>query len=171
MGFIEYCSIWTGYMYQHDRPDQLLMSCRWLPDHRLAITAHFILHGIHHYLPMDKKRTLISPPILFILAIPFYNLTHLVFFYDWYAAIAVFCGGLFGYICYELLHYSFHHIKQVLRTIPVLTFMLITAADFHHGADRFRNCTCNTIMLTTRMGLASPARFGTRYLAVSWKQK
>lgn len=57
---------------------------------------------------MDKDHTVVPPAILLLLAIPFYELTHLIFFYDWYAAVAVFCGGFFGYICYELLHYSFH---------------------------------------------------------------
>ena len=25
-----------------------------MPDHPYAITLHFLLHGVHHYLPMDK---------------------------------------------------------------------------------------------------------------------
>ena len=87
----------------------LLMLHRYLPDNRVGITAHFLLHGIHHYLPMDKYR-LVMPPTLFVaLATPFYKLAHTVFFYDWYAAMAVFCGGIFGYICYDLTHYFLHH--------------------------------------------------------------
>jgi 4-hydroxysphinganine ceramide fatty acyl 2-hydroxylase len=27
---------------------------KWLPDHPIALLLHFTLHGIHHYLPMDK---------------------------------------------------------------------------------------------------------------------
>lgn len=147
------------------------MRCRILPNHRLAIVAHFLLHGIHHYLPRDKNHTVISTPTQMLLAIPFYKLTHLVFYYNWYAAIAVFCGGYFGYICYQLLHYSYHYTKQVLRMIRVLTSMLITAPDIHHGANRFKNGTCNTIMVTTRKDLASPAHFGTGCLALNWRQK
>ena len=87
----------------------LLMLHRYLPDNRVGITTHFLLHGIHHYLPMDKYR-LVMPPTLFVaLATPFYKLAHTVFFYDWYAAMAVFCGGIFGYICYDLTHYFLHH--------------------------------------------------------------
>lgn len=87
----------------------LLTLRRYLPDNRVGITAHFLLHGIHHYLPMDKYR-LVMPPTLFVaLAAPFYKLAHTVFFYDWYAAVAVFCGGIFGYICYDLTHYFLHH--------------------------------------------------------------
>lgn len=89
--------------------NSLLTSQRYLPDNRVGITAHFLLHGIHHYIPMDKYR-LVMPPTLFVaLATPFYKLAHTVFFYDWYAAIAVFCGGIFGYICYDLTHYFLHH--------------------------------------------------------------
>ena len=92
-------------------PEPLLIERRYLPDNRVGITAHFLLHGIHHYLPMDKYR-LVMPPTLFVaLATPFYKLAHTVFFYDWYAATAVFCGGIFGYICYDLTHYFLHHKK------------------------------------------------------------
>ena len=70
---------------------------------------HFLLHGIHHYLPMDKLR-LVMPPTLFLaLATPFWKLAHTVFFWNWHVATAVFSGGIFGYICYDLTHYFLHH--------------------------------------------------------------
>lgn len=82
---------------------------RYLPDNRVGITAHFVLHGIHHYLPMDKQR-LVMPPTLFVaLATPFYKLAHTIFYWDWYVAIAAFCGGIFGYVCYDVTHYFLHH--------------------------------------------------------------
>ncbi|KAL5329101.1 hypothetical protein ACEPPN_002610 [Leptodophora sp. 'Broadleaf-Isolate-01'] len=85
----------------------------WLPDNRVALTLHFLLHGIHHYLPMDKLR-LVMPPTLFLaLATPFWKLAHAVFYWDWCVATTVFCGGIFGYICYDLTHYFLHH-----RTLP-----------------------------------------------------
>ncbi len=88
---------------------RMLTSHRYLPDNRVGITAHFLLHGIHHYLPMDKYR-LAMPPVLFVaLATPFYKLVYTVFFYNWYIATAVFCGGIFGYVCYELTHYLLHY--------------------------------------------------------------
>ncbi|KAK5684888.1 fatty acid alpha-hydroxylase [Elasticomyces elasticus] len=81
----------------------------YLPDNNVAITAHFLLHGIHHYLPMDRLR-LVMPPTLFVaLAYPFWHLAHGVFFYNWNAAVAAFCGGIFGYICYDCTHYFLHH--------------------------------------------------------------
>ena len=95
----------------------LLTPHRYLPDNRVGITTHFLLHGIHHYLPMDKYR-LVMPPTLFVaLAAPFYKLAHTVFFYDWYAAVAVFCGGIFGYIVYDLTHYFLHHKRYRSRSL------------------------------------------------------
>ncbi|KAK3704980.1 fatty acid alpha-hydroxylase [Vermiconidia calcicola] len=81
----------------------------YMPDNRACITLHFLLHGIHHYLPMDRLRLVMPPTLLLALAMPFWQLAHTVFFYNWYAATAVFCGGIFGYVCYDLTHYFLHH--------------------------------------------------------------
>jgi 4-hydroxysphinganine ceramide fatty acyl 2-hydroxylase len=81
----------------------------WLPDNRVGITAHFLLHGIHHYLPMDRYRLVMPPTMFVVLAFPFWKLAHYLFSYSWGAATAVFCGGIFGYICYDLTHYFLHH--------------------------------------------------------------
>jgi 4-hydroxysphinganine ceramide fatty acyl 2-hydroxylase len=83
----------------------------YLPDNRVALTLHFLLHGIHHYLPMDRLRLVMPPTLFVVLAAPFWKLAHTLFAYDWYAAVAVFCGGVFGYICYDLTHYFLHHSK------------------------------------------------------------
>lgn len=80
-----------------------------MPDNRFMITAHFLLHGIHHYLPMDKLR-LVMPPTLFLaLATPFWKLAHTIFFWNWDVATTVYCGGILGYIMYDLTHYFLHH--------------------------------------------------------------
>jgi 4-hydroxysphinganine ceramide fatty acyl 2-hydroxylase len=79
----------------------------WLPDNRWFLTAHFLLHGVHHYLPTDRLR-LVMPPTLFLaLAYPWYRLTRLIFPY--YVAIAVYSGGIMGYIIYDTTHYLLHH--------------------------------------------------------------
>jgi len=99
--------IWTLVEYVLHR--FLFHLDKWLPDNRVALTAHFLLHGIHHYLPMDKLR-LVMPPTLFLaLATPFWKLAHTIFAYNWSAATAVYCGGIFGYISYDLTHYFLHH--------------------------------------------------------------
>lgn len=83
--------------------------CSYLPDNRVGITAHFLLHGIHHYLPMDKYRLVMPPTLFVVLAIPFWKFAHTIIFWDWHGAVAAYCGGVFGYICYDLTHYFLHH--------------------------------------------------------------
>ncbi|KAI5367568.1 Putative cytochrome b5-like heme/steroid binding domain, fatty acid hydroxylase [Septoria linicola] len=101
--------IWTIVEYGLHRC--LFHIDNYLPDNRVALTLHFLLHGIHHYLPMDRLRLVMPPTLFLVLATPFWKLAHTVFFYNWYAAVGVFCGGIFGYICYDLTHYFLHHKK------------------------------------------------------------
>jgi 4-hydroxysphinganine ceramide fatty acyl 2-hydroxylase len=101
-----------------------------LPDNRIALTLHFLLHGIHHYLPMDRLR-LVMPPTLFLaLATPFWKLAHTVFYWDWNVATTVFSGGIFGYICYDLTHYFLHH-----KTLPAYWQDLKKYHLQHHFMD------------------------------------
>jgi 4-hydroxysphinganine ceramide fatty acyl 2-hydroxylase len=100
---------WTLVEYTLHR--FLFHADKYLPDNRVGITLHFLLHGIHHYLPMDRYRLVMPPALLFVLAVPFWKLAHTVFFFNWYAAVGAFCGGLFGYTCYDMTHYFLHHRK------------------------------------------------------------
>ena len=102
----------------------------YLPDNRVGITTHFLLHGIHHYLPMDKYRLVMPPTLFIVLATPFYKLAHTVFFYNQFAAVEVFSGGIFGYICYDLTHYFLHH-----RNLPAYYRELKKYHLQHHFAD------------------------------------
>ncbi|CAN8103443.1 unnamed protein product [Discula destructiva] len=81
----------------------------YLPDNRVGVTLHFTLHGVHHYLPMDKYRLVLPPTLFLMLAWPFWYLAHFIFSYDWYVATEVFSGGIFGYTCYDMTHYFLHH--------------------------------------------------------------
>ncbi|KAF2828137.1 Inositolphosphorylceramide-B hydroxylase [Ophiobolus disseminans] len=101
-----------------------------LPDNRVGITLHFLLHGIHHYLPMDKYR-LVMPPTLFVaLAAPFWKIAHTIIFWNWYAATAAYCGGVFGYTIYDMTHYFLHHQK-----LPAFYQELKKYHLKHHFAD------------------------------------
>lgn len=101
-----------------------------LPDHPIALTLHFLLHGVHHYLPMDRYRLVMPPALFLLLATPFYKLAHTVFYWDWYVAVMVFSGGIFGYICYDLTHYFLHH-----KTLPAYWRSLKKYHLQHHFAD------------------------------------
>lgn len=103
---------------------------RYLPDNRVSITAHFLLHGIHHYLPMDRYRLVMPPAMFLVLATPFYKLVHVLFAYNEFAAIEVFSGGILGYICYDLTHYFLHH-----RSLPSYYRELKKYHLQHHFAD------------------------------------
>ncbi|KAK9458071.1 hypothetical protein V1511DRAFT_454969 [Dipodascopsis uninucleata] len=97
--------LWTFVEYLLHR--MLFHMDERLPDNRYALTIHFLLHGVHHYLPMDKLRLVMPPALFIILATPFYRLAHLLFPY--HIGMAIFCGGIFGYICYDMTHYFLHH--------------------------------------------------------------
>lgn len=90
---------------------QSLTSSSLLPDNRVGITLHFLLHGIHHYLPMDKYRLVMPPTLFVVLAAPFWKLARTVLYFNWYAALLAYCGGVFGYVCYDMTHYFLHHRK------------------------------------------------------------
>lgn len=100
-------SIWTLVEYCLHR--FLFHLDHYLPDHPVFLTLHFTLHGVHHYLPMDKYR-LVLPPVLFVvLAYPFYRLVFAIF--PFYMACSGFAGGTLGYIIYDCTHYFLHHTK------------------------------------------------------------
>lgn len=50
-----------------------------MPDHPKALTVHFLLHGVHHYLPMDRMRLVMPPVMFFALSYPFTQLAHAIF--------------------------------------------------------------------------------------------
>lgn len=81
----------------------------YLPDNRVGITLHFLLHGIHHYLPMDKYRLVMPPTLFVVLAAPFWKFAQSVIFWNWYGATAAYAGGVFGYVLYDMTHYFLHH--------------------------------------------------------------
>ncbi|KAF9425525.1 fatty acid alpha-hydroxylase [Podila epigama] len=81
----------------------------YLPDTTFWQVGHFLLHGIHHYLPMDRLR-LVMPPLLAVaIAIPINKLVHTMF--PMPHAYAIMSGLLFGYVLYDMTHYYLHHAK------------------------------------------------------------
>lgn len=85
--FVAGLCIWTLVEYTMHR--FLFHVDDYMPDHPAALTAHFLLHGVHHYLPMDRLR-LVMPPTLFIaLAYPFWRLAIALFPY--YIGMVCFC--------------------------------------------------------------------------------
>ena len=84
-----------------------------LPDNKYALTVHFLLHGIHHFIPMDSYR-LVMPPILMIILsiVPFYTVLQFTSRAD---CLMIFAGGWTGYIGYDMIHYAIHHSQPMIR--------------------------------------------------------
>ncbi|GCE98514.1 fatty acid alpha-hydroxylase [Zygosaccharomyces mellis] len=99
--------VWTLLEYYMHR--FLFHLDEWLPDNNAALTLHFLLHGVHHYLPMDRYRLVMPPTLGVILMAPIYKTVFGLLPTYW--AYSGFAGGLLGYVCYDLTHYFLHHAK------------------------------------------------------------
>lgn len=99
--------IWTILEYGLHR--FLFHVDNFLPDRPFFLMLHFLLHGIHHYLPMDRLR-LVMPPLLFAaLSFPFTRLAHALF--PPAVANGIISGAFFMYVGYDMMHYALHHTK------------------------------------------------------------
>ena len=83
---------------------------RWVfhyePKTKWGRFLHFMLHGVHHDYPNDGKRLVMPPSISVPLAFIFYGMFLLMF---GRFASSTFAGLVFGYVCYDMLHYATHH--------------------------------------------------------------
>ncbi|CAO3621893.1 unnamed protein product [Mucor hiemalis] len=82
-----------------------------MPENQYMFLLHFVLHGFHHYLPMDRLRLVVPPTLFVALAYPWISLAHILF--PPMMAYGVVAGGMFGYICYDMTHYYVHHAKVI----------------------------------------------------------
>lgn len=84
-----------------------------VPDAGAALVLHFLLHGIHHKIPMDRYR-LVMPPVLFagLAALGYAALAPAAAAAGAPPALvrALFAAVLLGYVCYDMVHYSQHHV-------------------------------------------------------------
>lgn len=80
----------------------------WPPPGKIGARLHFILHGVHHDYPNDRMRLVLPPAVSIPLASLFFLLFSLALgkptVYPFYA------GFIFGYLCYDMMHYSMHHL-------------------------------------------------------------
>ncbi|KAJ1832112.1 fatty acid alpha-hydroxylase [Coemansia sp. RSA 2711] len=78
-----------------------------IPEGMLAQMAHFLLHGVHHYLPMDPLRLVMPPALSTFLGLNILGLLCLVFTPGMVHAVAA--GLTAGYVMYDECHYWLHH--------------------------------------------------------------
>jgi 4-hydroxysphinganine ceramide fatty acyl 2-hydroxylase len=79
------------------------------PKTRWGKKLHYVIHGVHHDYPNDARRLVMPPVISIPLAFLFFGLFFLIF---GSLAPAVFAGLVFGYLCYDMLHYATHHLAM-----------------------------------------------------------
>jgi len=108
------------------------------PRGRLGVLFAYLIHGVHHAFPEDRRRWLMPPIVTAPVAtVLFFVLRLLV----GSAAPPVFAGAVFGYLAYDLLHYASHagalrgRVPRYLRQ--------------HHLTHHYR-------MPETRFGVSSP---------------
>lgn len=82
--------------------------CSFLPESRVFITAHFLIHGCHHYLPMDQQRLVMPPSLAAMNGILLHYFITRIFWWEEGINMAVLSGLGLGYIYYEVLHYYLH---------------------------------------------------------------
>ncbi len=67
----------------------------------------YLFHGIHHDYPNDSRRLVMPPVVSIPLAVIFYAL------FNWLLGkpqvAPFFAGFVFGYLCYDMIHYAVHH--------------------------------------------------------------
>ncbi len=69
---------------------------------------HFIFHGIHHDYPCDRLRLVLPPSVSIPLATGFYFIFKNSISPEGFDAF--FALFLFGYLMYDMIHYSIHHV-------------------------------------------------------------
>jgi 4-hydroxysphinganine ceramide fatty acyl 2-hydroxylase len=79
------------------------------PKTRWGKRLHYVIHGVHHDYPNDARRLVMPPVVSIPLAFLFYGLFLLVFRG---LTPPVFAGLVFGYVCYDMLHYATHHLAM-----------------------------------------------------------
>ncbi|MGH7491259.1 MAG: sterol desaturase family protein [bacterium] len=72
--------------------------------------VHFVFHGVHHDYPRDSTRLVMAPVVSIPLALLFYY-----FFRVLAGPVKLppfFAGFIFGYLCYDMIHYATHHLPM-----------------------------------------------------------
>ena len=99
--------IWTLVEYAMHR-----FFFHYEPKTRIGKRIHFLVHGAHHDYPQDANR-LVAPPAFSIPVAAIFYLPFLGIFGR--LAPAPFAGFLFGYLCYDMIHYATHHFSMKSR--------------------------------------------------------
>mmetsp|Transcript_31740 Transcript_31740/g.36662 ORF Transcript_31740/g.36662 Transcript_31740/m.36662 type:complete len:381 (+) Transcript_31740:38-1180(+) len=70
---------------------------------------HFMIHGIHHLIPMDPDRLVFPPPLGYVISISIFAAHNCVFGGN--LARILYAGTMFAYVMYDYQHWWLHHGK------------------------------------------------------------
>lgn len=102
----------------------------WVPNTGWGERMHFFLHGVHHDWPHDKYRLVMPPAVSILLFFVFlFVWTLLLGRYGW----AFHSGFVFGYMCYDVIHYHVHHRRAGFRWLQRLKKHHVS----HHFVDDY----------------------------------
>jgi len=109
LGFVMGLFLWTLAEYTLHR-----FVFHFRPRNSWQERLSFLIHGVHHAQPKCKTRLVMPPAVSIPLALSFYGLFWLVLDVamgapHWLAP--TFAGFVAGYLAYDLIHYTTHHIR------------------------------------------------------------
>ena len=108
------------------------------PRGRVGVLFAYLIHGVHHAFPEDRRRWLMPPIVSVPVAAVLFLVLHLLI---GAAASPLFAGAALGYLAYDLLHYASH--ARALRG------RIARYLRQHHLTHHYR-------MPETRFGVSSP---------------
>lgn len=100
-----------------------------LPAKQWAFSLHFLLHGVHHFLPMDRMRLVMPPALFVILSVGPYFLIRSLAGQKYLNPI--YSGVVISYIAYDLCHYFFHH--------GLSRFQIVNRMKSYHMAHHYKD--------------------------------
>jgi sterol desaturase/sphingolipid hydroxylase (fatty acid hydroxylase superfamily) len=106
-------AFWTFFEYLMHR-----FSFHFAPSNRVGLVFAYLVHGVHHAYPEDRRRWVMPPAVSAPIVLMFYFVLRAVSVQLYGPLLA---GGLLGYLWYDLLHYALHrapmksHILNDLR--------------------------------------------------------
>jgi 4-hydroxysphinganine ceramide fatty acyl 2-hydroxylase len=103
--FVDGLVLWTVYEYVFHR--FVFHMDEALPERPMALMLHFLIHGVHHFLPMDRYRLVMPPLLMCAFTTPVAIGLNILF--DAPVAAMLLAGSLMGYVAYDMIHYYSHH--------------------------------------------------------------
>ncbi|PJF17427.1 Ceramide very long chain fatty acid hydroxylase [Paramicrosporidium saccamoebae] len=103
--YVDGLVLWTIYEYFFHR--FVFHMDEALPERPMALVVHFLIHGVHHFLPMDRYRLVMPPLLMSAFTIPVAITLRILF--DAPIAAMLLAGSLTGYVAYDMIHYYSHH--------------------------------------------------------------